>query len=297
MLLVKYLYKYKKLSLPGLGIFTLDKSVVLPDENSRDFENTPNGIEFKSITVRQPDPELIEFICKETGKIRPLALADLDSYLNLGSEMLNIGKPFYMEGIGSLTRRKDGKCDFVPGEFAVIRENTGSQHPDRVKKKKTPQHETAGQDSGSRRKWVIALGVVMAVGIIALGGYLMYKKNLPPSQESLVPAPDTARIMTDTARTIVQKDSISVRPPDTVQKNIVSTDSIQYKFIILSTRDKAYALKRYNQLLGYDLKVHLFTTDSSFFKVFFEFPARSKDTIHIKDSLEREYAHTVTVEH
>ena len=32
------------------------------------------------------------------------------------------------------------------------------------------------------------------------------------------------------------------------------------------------------------------------FKLYFQFPALAKDTIHIKDSLRREYAHEVQIE-
>jgi hypothetical protein len=69
-----------------------------------------------------------------------------------------------------------------------------------------------------------------------------------------------------------------------------------YKFIILQTHDKERALKRYNQLLSYQLKIHLWTQDSSFFKVYFTFPAIAKDTARIKGSLENDYAHRVIIE-
>ncbi|MDP9040886.1 MAG: hypothetical protein M3N30_02825, partial [Bacteroidota bacterium] len=63
-----------------------------------------------------------------------------------------------------------------------------------------------------------------------------------------------------------------------------------------ATPNKVYALKRYNQLLGFGLKARLYQKDSAFFKVYFQFPALAKDTIHIKDSLRKEYAHSVRIE-
>ena len=69
-----------------------------------------------------------------------------------------------------------------------------------------------------------------------------------------------------------------------------------YKYVILRTHDKSRALRRYNQLLSYELKVLMETRDSGFFKVYFSFASLSKDTIHIKDSLLRVYAHPVTIE-
>ena len=109
LLLVQYLYKNRKMSLPGLGIFTLDKSVVLPEENDRALLSMPNAVQFQNANIASADKELISFICEHTGKIRPLAISDLDSYLNLGTEMLNIGKPFYLEGIGTITKEQSGQ--------------------------------------------------------------------------------------------------------------------------------------------------------------------------------------------
>jgi len=116
-LLVQYLYTNRKMSLPGLGIFTLDKSVILPDEHDRNLHSTPNAVQFQNANIVAADKELISFICEQTGKIKPLAISDLDSYLNLGMEMLNIGKPFYLEGIGTISKNKAGKFDFSPGEY------------------------------------------------------------------------------------------------------------------------------------------------------------------------------------
>src|ERR1700682_1288279 len=113
------------MSLPGLGIFTLDQSVVLPEEQDRVQLSMPNAVQFQNANIAAADKELIRYICEHTGKIKPLAISDLDSYLNLGTEMLNIGKPFYLEGIGTITRNKSGKFDFSPGEYSLIRE-TGS---------------------------------------------------------------------------------------------------------------------------------------------------------------------------
>ena len=78
--------------------------------------------------------------------------------------------------------------------------------------------------------------------------------------------------------------------------NPVVSDSSWYKFIVLATDKKYKALRRYQQLLSYDLKIKIETKDSSFFKLYFTFPAFSKDTIRIKDSLNRTYATKVFIE-
>ncbi|HEX4849372.1 MAG TPA: hypothetical protein VFV08_01135, partial [Puia sp.] len=106
-LLTQFLYQNKKLALPGIGIFTLDPSAELPDGHGKNPHATA-GIEFKPTRISQPDDDLIDFIRSHTGKIKPVAVADLESFLTLGHEMLNIGKPFFLEGIGIITKNKEG---------------------------------------------------------------------------------------------------------------------------------------------------------------------------------------------
>ena len=141
-LLTQYLYKYKKLNLPGIGTFTLDPAAIIPDDHSKNEHETALGIEFKNNPVSQADPELIEFIRVHTGKIRPLAIADLDSYLTLGNEMLNIGKPFYLEGIGTLTKGQEGRFEYTPGEYSTLRiEDPRGEAGARAGKKKAVAEE------------------------------------------------------------------------------------------------------------------------------------------------------------
>jgi hypothetical protein len=302
LLLVQYLYQNRKMSLPGLGIFTLDKSVVLPEENDRVLLSMPNAVQFQNANIPSADKELINFICQHTGKIRPLAISDLDSYLNLGTEMLNIGKPFHLEGIGTITKNKAGKFDFTPGEYTLIKEHTDGHEPGR---KKTPLRDKKQQHSpttATNRNFLKVLALAGALAIVGWGGWMVYKRSNPSSVDK---SSDTASvssvqqpIATDTAASAnLKKDSSKLNPTDSAHPSLNNgRNPTNYKFVILATMNKPHALRRYNQLMGFDLKVHLYQKDSSFFKVYFQFPALASDTSHIKDSLRREYAHNVTIE-
>jgi hypothetical protein len=298
LLLVQYLYKNRKMPLPGLGIFTLDKSVVLPEENDRVLLSMPNAVQFQNANIAAADKELITFICENTGKITPLAISDLDSYLNLGTEMLNIGKPFHLEGIGTITKNKSGKFDFAPGEYTLIKETVSGS--DSENKRAHPRGRRQVSAPSQSRIGLKVIAVIAAVIVVALGGWLMYKKNSPARTEN-VAVVDTAvqQLPTDSlVKDSVRKDSLKTITKDTSHAlPAASTDQpTNYKFIVLATENKPHALKRYSQLLGFDLKVHLSQKDSTFFKVYFQFPALPKDTTHIKDSLRREYAHSIIIE-
>ena len=299
-LLVQYLYTNRKMSLPGLGIFTLDKSVILPDENDRNLHSTPNAVQFQNANIVAADKELISFICEQTGKIKPLAISDLDSYLNLGMEMLNIGKPFYLEGIGTITKNKAGKFDFSPGEYSLIKETSPSADHDKKKVYAKEKKQLTESLPVQNRTGLKIIAFISALVIVGLGGWMMYKRNSQAVSEN---NPDTSSVVqqqvpaaTDTVKPdSLHKDSVKILPPVTQQPVAIVHPGIPYKFIILSTDDKPRAMRRYNQLIGFNLKAHYYHVDSTY-KVFFQFPALAKDTTHIKDSLRKEYAADVTIE-
>ena len=301
LLLVQYLYQNRKMSLPGLGIFTLDKSVVLPEENDRILLSMPNAVQFQNANIAAAEKELISFICENTGKIKPLAISDLESYLSLGTEMLNIGKPFYLEGIGTITKNKTGKFDFTPGEYSLIKETISSGDHEKKKIYARDKNEQSSTSSVQTRTVLKVLAIISALIIVGFGGWMMYKSNSIAGSEKI--ADTTAAIqeqqpiVSDSLMHDSTKHDTAKSPAiDTTIPSAVNQQTSTYKFVILTTENKEHALKRYNQLRGFELKVFLFQKDSTFFKVYFQFPAVTKDTIHIKDSLRREYGHSVKIE-
>jgi hypothetical protein len=303
-LLTRFLYQNKKLNLPGIGSFILDPAAVLPSEHDKDLHTLASGIKFKNANIEEPDDDLIQFIKVHTGKMKSLAVADLHSFLTLGKELVNIGKPFFLEGIGTLNKNKEGGFDFIPGEYSAIPlEDGDSPRPARMEKKKhlLKEKEYEYEPRTNRVKNILLiLAVIVGLTVIGLGAYILYKKNERQEKENktVITAKESESVLTDSNQKSTLSNPDSSRPNRVEVKlpSPLSKDSILYKFIILETYNKFYALKRYNQLLSYNLKINLYTKDSSFFKVYFAFPARSKDTLYIKDSLNSVYAHKVIIE-
>ena len=303
LLLTQYLYLHKKLNLPGIGSFILDPSAVIPDEHNKDQHTVALGIEFKNVAISKPDDELIEFIRVHTGKMKSLALADLDSFITLGTELVNIGKPFYLEGIGMLTKNKEGKYDFKPGEYSTLRlDDFGSGKTEKREKAdfalKEPGYEYE-PNTNRLRKILLVLSVIGGLAIIGWGGYTLYMKNTPPSNEGdlvIIPKDTIARKPENAPAMVSPGDSARLKKTANSFSSRARGDSVLYKFNILETHNKIRALKRYNQLLSFKLKINMYTRDSSFFKIYFAFPAKPKDTVHIKDSLNRQYGHTIHID-
>ncbi len=305
LLLAEFLYQHKKLSLPGIGIFSLNPSIIIPDEAERNQNLFIPEVEFENAEVNNIDDELIEFIKKNTGKIKPLAIADLESYTTIARQMINIGKPFYFEGIGTLSKGKENKFVFVTGQHDA----TGTQEHETIKEKTKNQSAfdeqyTNHPQSNRGRKVILTLAMIGGVAIIAWGGYKLYEKNASTeSNEQTVSVP-----INDTISSKIDSQQISKPNVDSsqIKKEVTAitktqqlksrNDSLPFKFVILQTNNKFKALRRYNQLLSYLLKIKMQTRDSSFFKLYFAFPAIPKDTVRIKDSLNLVYATHTTIE-
>lgn len=342
------MYQTKKLDLPGIGSFTLDATAVIPQESDRMGQVPASGIQFKNANIPTPDDALVNFIKEHTGKMKSLAAADLDFFLTTGRQLLNIGKPFYLEGIGTLLKNKEGRLDFTAGDYLVPKLEDLS-HPERRVAPERGERGTARgtaaasttYDEPSReeprsnngKQTLLLLGIIVGIAIIAFGGYYLYKRNNNPepstqSQAKVVPeaatqptrdSSSTAGAPPSDSSAAAKKDTVVVTKPVTPtattpatlpattpattpaapggQHDVTAgTGQNLYHFVILRTENKNHALRRYNQLLGYQLNIHMETKDSSFFKLYFPIAAAIKDTTHIRDSLADVYASRITIE-
>jgi len=321
-LLSQFLYQTKKLDLPGIGSFTLDPTAVIPEESDRIGQVQASGIQFRNANIPTPDDSLITFIKEHTGKMKPLAAADLDFFLTTGKQLLNIGKPFYLEGIGTLIQNKEGKLDFTPGEYMVMRVDEPATDRKTSNFNEPPrEHEDKNTNA---RQGLLLLGLFLALVIIAWGGYYLYKRNTYVETEKPVAVVlDTPRTKTDTTTGNISATADSGRKAPSAETAAVAggakpggtaatgaitppgtgtvtqppaPGSILYRFVILETTNKNHALRRYNQLLGYQLNIKMDQKDSAYFKLFFPISAVVGDTTHIKDSLADVYAAHVRIE-
>lgn len=284
-LLSEFLFSNKQLDLAGIGRFTVDDS---------------GTISFDQNASTREDPNLINYIADKSGKMKSLVAGDLDSHIELSRQFLNIGKPYLFEGIGTLTKNKFGKFEFVqvnstgdknePSEGRDTTSTTENSFTDyeemfSPRKAKTPA-------SRKLASWAIVLaGLSLAV----FGGYLVYNKTkqkegttepinqkaepvkTPEVKNEIVPVKDSLQAV---------KDSINKSEP--VTPPVVTANSNTYKFVI-EKASKARALYRYEFLKKNFINVQMETKDSVLFKLYFLLPSQPADTAKKRDSLQLLY--------
>jgi hypothetical protein len=280
--------------LPGIGVFSIDPSLQVPDVTDKNFPEFLQQIKYTQKTVLTADDDFINFIRTETGKIRPLAESDLDSFLSDGKILMNIGKPFHFEGIGSVLKKKDGEYEFIAGEPLLDRLEGFSHHghgSEEGSKKKSVYSDDRAENNNVL-KLLIGLGVIAGIFLIIWGGYTLYNRNTSGSSSSETPGNEQGVLPAtqDSAGLNLQNNAANKVDESTVAEG-------NYKFIIERTSNKGRANRRYKQLKDNFTDIRMETKDSTRFNLYFVLPARPSDTARIRDSLKNWYgSKTVDVE-
>ena len=264
-LLAQYLYQQRRLDLPGMGSFMIDAS-----QTGESVKTIIPGISFESNPAVKEDPNLIKYISDQSGKMKALASADFNSYLQLALQFLNIGKPFLFEGIGSLVKKTSGTFAFAPGE--TTQENMKEFSAREISATSSTEESFNKYDEEKRKiswkKPVSILLVLVSIVIVVWGGYTLYKKTKDRKNNS-IELQDLSQVNT----TPVKQDSaLKPQPPQ------------QYKYI-LETANQKRAIERFNRLKSYQWNVNLETKDSATYTIFMLLPVNTGDTTRILDSL------------
>jgi hypothetical protein len=281
-LLVQHFYNNKQVSLQGMGTFILSPDFVMPKENDKDAEIPDNAISFQYNARAVEDESLIDYIVQQTRKMKSLAAADLDSYLVLGTQFLNIGKPFKIEGMGMLVKTQQGGLEFTKGQaFHTKMETTpAALKEQRVNPEISFASETKKQEGNNKKKLLIALGIAGLALVGLTAWYFLSRKNNNAVEDIAV------KVNVDTPKATVPKMD-TVKAKSTIPA--VANDGYTFKVVFLKTADSAAAAYRMNVLTTRHHKVIMYKKDSLNYALAEPFTLPLSDTAHIKDSLNRFY--------
>lgn len=284
-LLAQFFYSTKQLDIPGIGSFHLEGDPFFGDEKKPDHIQ---GVTFKNDRSVRESAQLVDYISQHTGKIRALASADLESFWELAIQFLQIGKPFTIDGIGSLIKLQSGDYSFTPGlpiHDKIDPEKQAGEHihESEIDYKSILYIKKIGQGNWKRPLAIVLF--ITGLGAAIWGGYIVSRSGNKEnnSKEANKPVPEVA------GPDNLDAPSIPTRT-DTLQtaNTAGSADSISYKFVV-ETAEKKRALARYEFLSHNGIAVKMETIDSLSFDLYFLLKSIPADTLRIRDSLERFY--------
>jgi hypothetical protein len=285
--LVHYLLKNKELRLQGIGTFKLEAALPDSADPEKPIFIPADAISFHYDPKVTEDDELVNFLVQHTKKIKPLASSDLDSFLSLGRQFLNIGKPFILQNIGTLEKLNSGELAFTGGQpvaqrmepqRAKIEDEGAEEHEENMFNDYQRERKSSG---GKQTFFVVLSAVVLLLVIWAAWHYLSTDSaKEPDTTESVMPVSDSSGI----------KDSMAISSPisDTIG-NQNSTDSSTFKVVVNEYSNLQSASTRFSNLKKYNRNVIMYTNDSVTYKIAEPFTLPLSDTTRILDSLGRYY--------
>lgn len=293
-LLAQYLYENKTLQLQGIGTFKLDGAVVLPSPQDKEIFYPIEGLNFIYSPKDQTNEDLIIFLVKKLGKIQPLVRSDLESYLSNIKQFINIGKPYTIEGIGTLNKNNQGTYEFTPGTFLPAKEEL-SPHRDNPEH----MHRQKAKKSESNRSATIILMIIAVVAFFgaAIWGitYLMNKNK----------GEEISQVIEDSSTL----NNVAL-PPDTLQNTTTqqsTTETSQlnnsvaydYKMIFDITKSKERVFARSARLTkdGVAFKIDtLRINDTLNYRMYISRKLMTTDTLAVRDSLRKFFLKSIIIE-
>ena len=287
-LLAQYLYKEKSLTLPGLGRFELDPSVILTDTKEQVW---PEGaITFTMDRQAQLPDELLTFLVQQSGKMKPLALSDLESYISSGMQLINIGKPFLIKGIGSLSKNQTAQLQFEQGN--PVLEKIDSISTDHVRDRTVlAEGETeidfSHEERKSSKKPILIFGLIVALALVGWAVWLaLPKKQATPTVE------ENTEQTTAADTPVMQQPDTSAVVKDTVQPVAPATtavDTTSFKLVVETVASKAKADARLAFHQSRNRELSLNVKDSSTYQLILLVQKPLSDSSKVKDSLRNWY--------
>ncbi len=285
LLLGQYLLQNKTMQLQGLGIFTIES---LPGEEKGKNKHKDNDILFIANKTVTTTPELVEYIAQQTGKIKPLASSDLEDFLNIGRQLLNVSKQFYIEGMGTIILDGNDGLSFSQGAellpAAVMEESFARKHteikdssinaPDAI----SFENDPVNQKGKTAKNLLITLAIVAGLGFAGWLAYYFYNEWQQKKAQKQTTIQPVIPVTPDTSASAKQ-------PSDSLPVATTIADN-SFK-VLLETAGKARALRRFQDLQTWGYNVELITTDSIQFQIVSTIQKPLADTTKVLDSLTR----------
>lgn len=287
-----YLYENKQISFEKIGTITLD------DKNaSVEHPPLPGSIHFQFNKRAETSPELAAYIAAKTGKNKVLITSDLESFVELTRQFMNIGKPYEMDGVGIFKIGRTGEYEFAAFDQTNKKEESkSSQRQKQRERERNDSPLSPKKNSNKNVLMLFALIIVLGVlGVIGWGTYKLFVENKSAAAvntdtllQSTVPAPTLTDTASTTIDTTAKKDSTI----------LITGDSAQYKFIheTTSSASRAYERMKTLQSWGHPSGIDSIKRDSVIlYTLYFKYKISNADTAIMRDSLQKLLNRTIKI--
>lgn len=297
--ITRFVYKHKEIALQGLGIIKLEDAVPDNDYINKHKFVPIEQLHFEHLPQVETTPSFVTFYSEMRGKIVSLAENDIEAFLSMTLQFLNIGNPVEFKGLGVINKQKDGKLIMTASHFLALKEEDAvnrfkDRQPEAEEPSKTNFFGEKKQQSAPLAKVLMGAGIAL---LIALGAWWLYS--------SFIKNPSDATNTTDADSVIANQEIVT--PPSALAadssqatNNANVPDSLQvlnWKAIIREESNKQLALAAWeNNYKKMASRVVMETADSVYFKFYVVLPSSLKDLNYKRDSVARFFARSIRIE-
>jgi nucleoid DNA-binding protein len=191
-LLYKYLILNKQVTLPGLGIFYIQRQPAKHDYVNSVFVSPALHINFNA-SSDLPDKNFYQFVSKERGLNEVEAVKSLNSFADKLNQQVKANKTVELPGMGMLKINAAGQLTFEPADILAVYfppikgasfldEKSQNVTPEKAAtntSKETISFQELSQEEVSRKSywWVYAI-ILALLGIGAIGYYYYVNGSL-----------------------------------------------------------------------------------------------------------------------
>lgn len=272
-----YLDHYTGFSLEGIGQF------MLPEDYRPPFN--PSFISFRYNRYEVTNRELIEFISEKTGKSVSVIKGAIDAYLSMIRQMVNIGNPYTLQGIGTIKLANTGEYIFVPLDPSTPKKQRSSSVG-------MMSAEKSSKNTNKIILFAIAISIVIGIaGVIGWGGYHFVTQNILNRSADTATAHPLNEIPLSPAAIVADSGSVDTGLAITSTPKAVP-DSVErtFMFVYETTSSPARAEKRTAQLQGYGNPAaydSVTENGKSVYRLFLKIQSAARDTASKRDSIKK----------
>jgi hypothetical protein len=279
--IVQYLYKNKAVSLQNVGNFSIPDDIVIPYDNDNETALPENAIIFKYDAHAKEDNGLVDFIVENTKKIKSLAESDLESYIALNKQFINLGKAHIIAGLGTIQKAQDGTYTF---EQATSSQVVVKEIPKLVKEKPKQNIDFSSPKNDTGNSNIVKYAIMGLIGALLLGGlgyggYWVYENYKANSM-------DSAAVKNNTTENGTKKTTDTAKDTtNTIKTQPAVADTNSFYIVINEFTNREEAEKRMRKLNDYGNHFVVTSKDSATFKLKLPFKLALTDTLRVKDSI------------
>lgn len=297
--LSEFLYQQKRLSLPNMGEVSLDEKFVLPDNHQAFMFYPQEGISFSYNKKAEITNDLKDYLKKEISKPVSLIASDLEDYFLQIDNLINIGKAYTIEGIGTFSKLSNGTIHFEKG---LAKTENISEMVESASNKYTEDSSVIFNKSIKNKAVLKRIGAAFAIiGFLVLAWFVypfVAKKMKESTSKESQSKTSIVPIVKPTTTIVAQKPDTAKQQLKDTAKSIISTnDTVLYKMYFYITKHRFKADKLFAAWVNHTpvKRDSAIVQDTLRHRLFIFKRAIPKDTAKLKTHFAEYFGHSITI--